>query len=256
MIEEIFAVGTSWIHRVDPRHRIVFATLFSVQTAISRQPPTLVFALAAALVLVRAARLDPRQVFRRSVPVLAFLTLLWLILPWTVPGPPWMKTGPLSPSLEGVRLSWQISLKSMAILLALMALLATMTAATLGHALRHLGVPDKIVSLLMITYRYLFVIEAEFTRLWRAAKVRGFRPRTNLHSYRTYAYLVGMLFVRAADRAERVYAAMRCRGFKGKFYTLAEFPAGGASGWFSLGMSGLAAAMAAAEWAVPVWMVS
>jgi cobalt/nickel transport system permease protein len=252
MIEEVFAVGTSRIHRVDPRHRVVFAAVFSVQTAIGKEPAALILALAAALVLVLAARLDARRVLQRSVPVLAFLMLLWLVLPWTVPGRPWLTTGPLSASMEGVRLSWQISLKSISILLALMALTATMTAATLGHALHHLGVPEKIVSLLMITYRYLFVIEAEFTRLWRAAKVRGFRPQTNLHSYRTYAYLVGMLFVRASDRAERVYAAMRCRGFKGKFYTLAVFPAGRDTVWFSLGMSGLAIAMAAAEWTATV----
>lgn len=249
MIEEVFAAGTSPIHRIDPRHRIAFAAVFSLQTAVCHRLPTLVLALAAAACLVAAARLDVRQVLRRWVPVLVFLALLWLVLPWTVPGRPLLEAGPLSASREGLRLSLEISLKSTAILLALMALAATMTAATLGHALHRLGVPEKIVSLLTITYRYVFVIEAEFTRLRRAAKVRGFRPGTNLHTYRTTAYLVGMLFVRAADRAERVYAAMRCRGFQGRFFTLADFPPRPANGRFAAGMSALAAAMAAAEWA-------
>ena len=44
-----------------------------------------------------------------------------------------------------------------------------------------------------------------------------------MHTYRTYAYLVGMLIVKSHDRAERVHAAMLCRGFHGKFFDLTEF---------------------------------
>ena len=35
--------------------------------------------------------------------------------------------------------------------------------------------------------------------------------------------LVGMLLIRSHDRAERVRAAMLCRGFRGKFYDLKDF---------------------------------
>ncbi|MEZ4551583.1 MAG: cobalt ECF transporter T component CbiQ, partial [Desulfobacterales bacterium] len=36
---------------------------------------------------------------------------------------------------------------------------------------------------------------------------------------------VGMLLIRASERADRVYNAMRCRGFKGTYYSLTEFRA-------------------------------
>ncbi|MFW5635287.1 MAG: energy-coupling factor transporter transmembrane component T family protein, partial [Thermodesulfobacteriota bacterium] len=114
-------------------------------------------------------------------------------------------------------------LKSHAILLVLIALAATMNSATLGYVLDYFRLPPKLVYLLLLTYRYIFVIEQEYIRLSRAARLRSFHPRTNLHTYRTYAYLVGMLFVRAAARAERVYKAMRCRGFQGKIYCLRSF---------------------------------
>jgi cobalt/nickel transport system permease protein len=77
-----------------------------------------------------------------------------------------------------------------------------------------------------MTYRYIAVIQTEYHRLLRAAKFRGFVPGTNIHSYRTYAYLAGMLFVRASRRASRVYDAMRCRGFNGEFHTLDTFSPG------------------------------
>ena len=83
--------------------------------------------------------------------------------------------------------------------------------------------PDKLVHLLLLTYRYVFVLDQEYGRLHRAIRTRGFVPRTGLHTYRTYAYLIGMLFVRAAARAERVHQAMICRGFRGKFHSLQLF---------------------------------
>jgi cobalt/nickel transport system permease protein len=149
-------------------------------------------------------------------------------------------------------LAAQITLKSNAIILAFMALVTTMPFSTLGHALNRLQVPDKIVHLLLMTYRYIFVIEEEYQRLIRAAKVRGFQPGTNLHTYRTYAYVVGMLFVRAGERAERVHQAMLCRGFKRKFYSLQEFRAR-RSGWmFALIMTVVLLLLVALERRAPL----
>ena len=59
----------------------------------------------------------------------------------------------------------------------------------------------------------------------RTVKTRGFRPRMDWHTYRSYGYLVGMLLVRSLDRSQRVLAAMKCRGFRGRFYLLDHFAA-------------------------------
>ena len=82
----------------------------------------------------------------------------------------------------------------------------------LGHALGHLHVPRKLAHLLLFTVRYLDVLDREYRRLRAAMKVRSFRPRMSLHTYRAYGYLVGMLLVRSFDRSERMLAAMKCRG--------------------------------------------
>ena len=132
----------------------------------------------------------------------------------------------------------QITLKSNTILLALIALIATMNFAILGYALNKLSVPDKIVHLLLMAYRYVFLIEQEYQRLIRTARIRGFRPGTNMHTYKTYASIVGMLLVRAAVRAEQIYKAMLCRGFKRKFYCLHEFNAGKEECLFAAALSG------------------
>ena len=57
----------------------------------------------------------------------------------------------------------------------------------------------------------------------QAMRARGFKPKTDKHTYRSYAWLIGMLLVKSWDRAERVYDAMRCRGFRNRFYSLTKF---------------------------------
>lgn len=229
MLLEPFAAGDSFLHRLDPRIRLVTAAVYSCTVAVCRAFPALSTALLLSMALIALARLRITDVFKRLLVVNGLVVFIWAVIPFTFPGEALFRLGPFSAAKDGVELAAQITLKSNAIVLAFMALVATMPLATAGHALHRLRVPDKIVHLLLMTYRYIFVLEQEYQRLVRAARIRGFRPGTNLHTYRTYAYLVGMLFVRAVDRAERVRWAMLCRGFKRKFYSLQEFRAGAGS---------------------------
>ena len=91
------------------------------------------------------------------------------------------------------------------------------------HALRHLYVPEKLVNLFFFSFRYIHVIQEEYVRLSNALKIRCFRPKSNVHTYKTYAYLLGMLLLRSYDRSCRVYQAMLCRGFRGEFWMLDHF---------------------------------
>ncbi|MEE9496423.1 MAG: cobalt ECF transporter T component CbiQ [Desulfobacterales bacterium] len=237
MINEPFAIGDSIIHRLDPRIRVGLTAVYAFVVALAYQFPVLITALVLSSILVFIARVNIREVLRRMVIVNALIFLLWVILPFTFHGEVLTRMGSFGIYRPGVTLAAQITLKSNAILLAFIALIATMPLATLGHALHRLRVPEKIVHLLLMTYRYIFVIEQEYKRLLRAAKIRGFQPGTNMNTYRTYSYVIGMLFVRSAARAERVHQAMLCRGFKGKFYSLQEFQPGMADWLFSIIMT-------------------
>jgi cobalt/nickel transport system permease protein len=247
MLSEPFAVGDSALHRLDPRLRLAAAVLFSVAVAVCTHYSALAAALVAAVALAALARLKAADVLKRLLVVNGFVLFLWAALPFTFPGEALFRLGPLAAAREGVELAARISLKSNAIVLAFVALVATMPFAAVGHALHRLRVPDKIVHLMLMTYRYLFVLEQEYQRLVRAAAVRGFRPGTNLHTYRTYAYLIGMLFVKAVDRAERVRWAMLCRGFQRRFYSLQEFRAGTRGVVFMALMAAAVAGIAALE---------
>lgn len=214
---------SAFVGRVDPRLRIVAAVALSVLVALADRFAVLGSALAVSVLGLALSGLPWRVVLRRLLPLNAVMLLLLLVLPLTSGGTPWGRLGPLEFSWEGLWLGVAIALKGNAIVLVLLALLGSVDATTLGHALSHLRVPDKLTHLLLFTVRYLDVLHREYLRLRAAMKVRGFRPRMNRHTYRTFGYLVGMLLVRSFDRSERIAAAMKCRGFRGRFYMLDHF---------------------------------
>lgn len=222
MIEEQFAIGESFVHNLDARVKIIVAILFSVVVAASKNFAALLPALSVSLFLIVLAKLSMRNVFYRLLIVNGLIVFLWLFLPFTYEGEVWFTVGPLVGTKEGVLYAGQITLKCNAILLALVALLTTTPIFTLGHAMSQLRIPDKVTHLFLFTYRYIHVIFQEYQRLLNAMRIRGFVPHTNMHTYRSYAYLVGMLLVRSYDRAERIHKAMLCRGFTGQYYTLSR----------------------------------
>ena len=223
MIQESFSRGCSPIHRLAPRSRLLAAIMLSLVVALIHNLTALLTALAIALILVFAARINFFKAGRRLLVIAGFLLLIWLILPFTGGGEVLWQNSFISISRTGFDLARELTLKTCAMLLIFLALVSTMSTADLAHALHALKLPPKLVLLLLITYRYLFLIEDELQSLLKAAKIRNFQPGTSLHCYKTYANLLGMLFVRAADRAQRVHKAMLCRAFDGHFHSLEEY---------------------------------
>ena len=223
---EQFAFGDSLIHRLDPRFRLAGALLLILPAAVASTPLAASAALALGLGLVLVARLPLGPALARLKGPLLFVAMLWVFLPFSVPGRALFTIGPLTATSAGAHTALLISLKATAILLTLLALTATMPIHELGRAMQGLKVPEKLCHLLLFTYRYLYVLSEEHARQVRSVRARGFTPRTNLHTYKTYAYLVGMLLVRSWDRSERVYKAMLCRGFAGRFHSLSRFRSG------------------------------
>ncbi len=221
-IEE-FALGDSFVHNLDPRVKIVSAFVFSTVVALNHWISAAAVAVVFPVSLIVAARIDIRRVLSRLAVVNSFIVFLWFFLPFTFPGEVIWSLGPLEIHREGLLYALLITLKSNAIILMVIALLGTSPVFNLVHALSHMGFPDKLVHIFFFCFRYIHVIHEEYHRLVKAMKIRGFQPRSNIHTYRAYAYLVGMILVRSFDRSKRILAAMKCRGFNGKFYILHHY---------------------------------
>ncbi len=214
--------GGSAVAAVDPRTRIVAAVAWALVVVGLSSPAVLAAAVAIAVATARLAALPWRPTASKVLAMDGFIVALLVLLPFTTPGTPIATLGPFVASAEGVQLALAIALKANAIVLMLLALVGTLEPPALGDALRRLAVPATLVHLLLFTVRYVAVLNDEATRLRTAMRARAFEPRTNRHTLTTYGYLVGMLLVRAAERAERVLEAMKCRGFDGRWPVLAE----------------------------------
>lgn len=206
----------------DARLRLLAAVAFALVTVGLASPAALAAALAAGLALVLAGGTPLASVVRRLLPLQAFLALLAVTFPFTVPGGPWLQIGPLFASLQGLEHAGLIALKANAVALAFAGLLGPLEPVALGHALARLRVPDKLVHLFLMTVRYLVVLDEELGRLRTAARARAFVPRSDRHTWHSLGWLVGMLLVRSLERSHRVTAAMKCRGFDGRFPMFTE----------------------------------
>lgn len=85
--------------------------------------------------------------------------------------------------------------------------------AELLRVLRRLRIPALMITTLALMYRYLFVLADESQRMRRARQSRTFAP-SRRRQWRTMATVVGQLFIRASERAERIYSAMCARGWR------------------------------------------
>lgn len=198
--------------------RLRLVSTFLVVLAISQLQHLPVAAVALfAVVLVTLGAGQRAVPWRRYLHVEIFVLLLLLSLPFSVPGTTLWTFGPLELSAEGLARALLVAAKVSACALLLLTALNKIEPERLGAALHALKVPDKLVQLLMLTVRYLSLLRTEGTRLHDAMRARAFAPGSNRHTWRSYGNLIGMLLVRALERAERVEEAMRCRAYSGRF---------------------------------------
>jgi cobalt/nickel transport system permease protein len=203
-------IANSPVSRLDPRWKLSALVVAAAAAAASQTLGPAMGAFTVALLLAVVAQLPGRWFLGR----LGALTVA--LVPFAV-------IMPLVDGFAGLRMAGLLGAKAGAVVtFALVGLGTTPIPVTL-HAARAMRLPGTLVHVLLLSYHYLFLLADEVDRLRRAIRVRGFRARMNRHSYRTVGHVIGTLVVRGAERAEGVAVAMRCRGFDGRFRSLAEF---------------------------------
>lgn len=201
---------------VDLRLRLLAALALAMALSQLQRPFTAALALVLLAALALADRM-PAARWRRLLHVEGFVLLLALSLPLTLPGPALLHLGPLPLSANGFARAGLLALRISAAALALLWLLGGTDPMRLGGALRALRVPERLVRLFLMTLRHTSLIGAEARRLQEAMRARSFRPGSNRHTWHSLGNLLGMVLVRALNRATRIEEAMRCRGDAGRF---------------------------------------
>jgi cobalt/nickel transport system permease protein len=110
--------------------------------------------------------------------------------------------------------SWRnVAARSLICLLTAILVSNTTPFSRILRLLRAVRVPALLVTTLALMHRYLFVLADEAERMRRARASRTFTRRRGAH-WHALATVISQLFIRASERAERIYDAMCARGWK------------------------------------------
>jgi cobalt/nickel transport system permease protein len=206
-----YAWGDSFLSRIDPRVKIAgFAGLLMVNLVGASYLVSGLIALAMVLLMI-AGRIP----YRRQLLMIAFPSTfaLFAIISQTVfkGGEVFVALGPFDLHLDGLFHGLYLSLRIVAGGLIVVVLGVTTPLNRLCLALRWFKAPATFIEVMQLTYRYLFDIHAEFSRMREAQRSRlGWSSaRSGLASSRM---LGGSLFLRVYERGLRSSEAMRCRG--------------------------------------------
>jgi cobalt/nickel transport system permease protein len=219
----------SIIHQIDPRIKLVLAVAFILTNTLlpSGAWPfyILLFALIASVEVL--SDLGVGYVLKRSSLALPFV-LAALPLIFTVPGFPLFSISigawRIQASLQGLERFMSISIKSWLSVQAAIVLAASTSFPDLLVAMRAIHVPQLLVSVFGLMWRYMFVLVDEAGRLLRARSARsgqsdqpGAKPGGTLSwRARVTGGMAGSLFLRAFERSDRIYMAMVSRGYDGE----------------------------------------
>jgi cobalt/nickel transport system permease protein len=128
--------------------------------------------------------------------------------------------------LAFVPVSWgllsflSILLKTVLTVTAVLILIAATPMDRLAGQLTRIKVPKIFVMQLMLTYRYLTLLISEAAGMMTAYHLRS-KGQKGIQ-LRDMGTFMGQLLLRSFDRAERVYFAMKCRGYNGEYQFAAE----------------------------------
>lgn len=222
---ELYARGRSAVHDWDARWKLVALGVVSFVVASVDSIPAAALGVGWALGLLMFARLPLRLILVRLAVAQVILLPCLLILPLSFGGD-LIQAGPMMLSREGLRWAVLFYCRASAILILGLAVVYSTPMVVLLRALQSLRIPRVLVEISLLTYRYLFTLAGEFTRMRWALATRGFGARRAFRGYRPLANGVGVALVRSVERTERIQQAMYCRGFQGRLQTLQRFRTG------------------------------
>jgi len=209
------------IHRLDPRAKLL-ATLAFIITVVSFPKYEITGLLPFFLfpvLLIALGDIPARFIFKKVLLVSSFAIFIGIFNPlldrhtaFVVSGVPvsggWLSFG-------------SIMIKFVLTISSALLLIATTSFPGICHALQKIGMPEIFVSQLLFLYRYLFVLTEVTMKVVRARDMRSFGSRGS--GIKVFSSLVGTLFLRTIEQAERIYQAMLSRGFEGKLHSLKPY---------------------------------
>jgi cobalt/nickel transport system permease protein len=213
-----YAHISSFFSSWDARAKILSLSLLIFSIALVDEHLSALFGLIISTTLLLLSRIPFAFVVKQLRWVIFFVSFFLIVISLTAPG-----ERVYFLSLYGLRLGTLVAMRAFSICILLFLIAGTTKFHTNLKALSRLKIPNKIVQLLMFTYRYIFVFVEEARKMFISAKARLFGKRMDIFTLKIIGNLLGMLFIRGFEMTQNIYNAMISRGYKGSLKTHDEF---------------------------------
>lgn len=211
---DAYSYMDSFIHRIEPRIKIVVFLTFILAVIFTPLNSFVSFGLYSLLLmsLIVISGVPWSFIFQRMAVILPFILMVTIFMPFMT-------------HRDGLALLGNILLRALLSSLCMILLMNSTPFADFLKAMEKLRFPQIMIMILSFMYRYLFVAQDEILRMVQAKESRSVGCSRWLAT-KTFANMLGVLFIRSYEKAEAVYLAMCSRGFNGKIRTMTDFKVG------------------------------
>ena len=219
--------GHSFIHKMDPRMKIIAAVLYIVVLFVASRPLGLALGIAIVVLMYAVSKISPKMVVKSLkpvVPIIIFTAVLNLFF-LTGQGDPLLPVGFIRISREGVAMAIMMAVRIMCLIAGTSLLTYTTSPIELTDAievlmgpLKKIKVPVHEIAMMMtIALRFIPTLIEETDKIMNAQKARGADMETGSLTQRAKALIPILipLFVSAFRRADELALAMECRCYRG-----------------------------------------
>lgn len=208
--------GDSLVHGLHPAAKGIVTLLF-IGTVVSVPPgnPGILGPFVFYPVFIAAVSGIPwKPLFARLVPVLPFALFFGLSNLFLMREAVFTLNGAITVT-QGMIFFYTLLLKTALTVFAALLLVATTPFSAIASCITT-PPPLRLIGLqMLLTMRYLAVLLEEAEAMWTAYLLRS--PQSKAVKMRDMGAFMGQLLLRSFDRAERVFCAMKCRGFDGVY---------------------------------------
>ena len=217
--------GSSFIHRLDPRTKLLFTVLYIVALFSAKRLPSYLLLMAVLAVCIQISRVRLKTILRGMKPILFIIVLTAILNLFYTPGVPIWQWKFLKITVEGIWAAIYMVLRISMLITCTFLLTYTTSPILLTDGLekllgplKKLRVPVHELSMMMsIALRFIPTLIEETDKIMSAQKARGadFDTGNLFQKARALVPLLVPLFISAFRRADELAIAMECRCYHG-----------------------------------------
>jgi energy-coupling factor transport system permease protein len=223
-----FFPGNSVIHKLDPRTKIILATLFIVAVFSANNPVAFATLLLVTLILVCISRISLKVIFKSIKPIVAILIFTAVINVFMTAGEgePLLSWWIIKIYPEGIARAVLMVVRVVVLIVGTSVLLTYTTSPisltdgieALLSPMKKIGLPVHTFAMMMsIALRFIPTLIEETEKIMNAQKSRGadFTSGSLIQRAKALIPILIPLFVSSFKRAEELATAMECRCYRG-----------------------------------------